>query len=561
MALLALLLTLPLGVRAQATPPDPLLAESAKLVEQLDAVAVEAAALREAIREATGEDRAVAERQLAEKRLAYLELTGQLVDNLQAQEEAGLDASGERAQIEARLGDLSGQIAGLIERDTDQLAQLRVDREQVEAEGLPAYEQRIARQAAWVDTLYRAEFRRTAWLDEAGIDAAAARAALAERLQERADQLAGRVQVAADEIAALRAHPPSDAAEAERALAILEIRRDAVAASLRDSVGMLNELGIDAAGYTQVLISATGEVTRDSLRGEVVLGLLTQWLAAARSAVAQYTAPVLFKLAAFFAIVALFWLLGRLARFLVRRAVGSGRLNVSQLLQNMLQALVGRTVVLLGVLFALSQLGLEITALLTGLGIAGFIVGFALQDTLGNFAAGMMILGYRPFDVGDTVEVGQVFGKVSHMSLVSTTILTFDNQTLIVPNGKIWGDVIKNVTNQQQRRVDMSFRVSYDDDVEQVERVLQDIVRSHEKVFEDPEPLIKVHKLDESHVEWIVRPWTGTADYWSVYWDVTREVKRRFDAEGITIPVPQREIRVQEADRAAVAQDRLRAGR
>ncbi len=269
-----------------------------------------------------------------------------------------------------------------------------------------------------------------------------------------------------------------------------------------------------------------------------------EWLDQVGAWINRYTGVIVFKVGAFLTIVGLFWVLGRLARVLVRRAIGSGRMRTSQLLQNMMQALVGRTLVVFGVLFALSQLGLEITPLLTGLGIVGFIVGFALQDTLGNFAAGMMILGYRPFDVGDTIEVGGVFGQVSDMSLVSTTILTFDNQTLIVPNGKIWGDVIKNVTNQRRRRIDMSFRVSYEDDIDHVERVLRDIVTSHEKVLEDPEPNIRVHKLEESHIEWIVRPWSRTADYWTVYWDVTREVKRRFDAEGIRIPVAQRDVRI-----------------
>jgi small conductance mechanosensitive channel len=130
------------------------------------------------------------------------------------------------------------------------------------------------------------------------------------------------------------------------------------------------------------------------------------------------------------------------------------------------------------------------------------------------------------------------------MSLVATTILTIDNQTLVIPNGKIWGDVIKNVTFENRRRVDMTFRVSYADDTDHVENVLAGILKDDARVLEDPEPLLKLHKLEENAVEFIVRPWVKTADYWDVYWDVTREVKRRFDREGITIPVAQREVRV-----------------
>jgi small conductance mechanosensitive channel len=191
---------------------------------------------------------------------------------------------------------------------------------------------------------------------------------------------------------------------------------------------------------------------------------------------------------------------------------------------------------------ALSQMGFALGPLLAGLGIAGFILGFALQEVLGNFAAGMMILVYRPFDVGDMIEAAGVYGKVDAMSMVSTSIMTIDNQVLIVPNGKIWGDVIKNVTAQKTRRVDMVFGVSYGDDIPKTEKVLADILKEHSKVLDDPEPLIRLHKLNDSSVDFVVKPWVMTDDYWDVYWDVTREVKMRFDREGISIPFPQRDV-------------------
>ena len=131
-----------------------------------------------------------------------------------------------------------------------------------------------------------------------------------------------------------------------------------------------------------------------------------------------------------------------------------------------------------------------------------------------------------------------MFGKVSAMSMVSTTILTIDNQTLVVPNGKIWGDVIKNVTHQKVRRVDMVFGIGYGDDIPHAEKVLMAILQEHPKVLDDPEPMVKLHTLNESSVDFVVRPWCETDDYWEVYWDVTREVKMRFDKEGIGIPFP-----------------------
>jgi small conductance mechanosensitive channel len=196
----------------------------------------------------------------------------------------------------------------------------------------------------------------------------------------------------------------------------------------------------------------------------------------------------------------------------------------------------------LGVLIALSQIGVEVGPVLAGLGVAGVVIGFALQNTLSNFASGMLILAYRPFDVGHVISAGGVTGKVERMTLVTTTILTFDNQQLIVPNNKIWGDVITNITVERVRRVDLTFGIGYSDDVDHAERVLREIVDNHEKVLAEPEPTIKLHELGDSSVNFIVRPWALTVDYWDVYWGITREVKRRFDAEGISIPFPQRDV-------------------
>jgi small conductance mechanosensitive channel len=268
---------------------------------------------------------------------------------------------------------------------------------------------------------------------------------------------------------------------------------------------------------------------------------------------------LIFNVILFLIILFIFRVLSRLTRRVVRKAVSNSRLKFSQLLQKMFVSIAGNTVMVVGLLVALSQMGFSMGPVLAGLGIAGFIVGFALQDTLGNFAAGAMILIYRPFDVGDMIEAAGVFGKVNAMSMVSTTILTIDNQTLIIPNGKIWGDVIKNVTGQTKRRVDMVFGVSYTDDIPHTEQVLTAIVTEHPKVLDDPAPVIKLHTLGESSVDFIVRPWVKTDDYWAVYWDVTREVKMRFDREGISIPFPQRDVHFYEESRLAGGAESLPA--
>jgi small conductance mechanosensitive channel len=234
--------------------------------------------------------------------------------------------------------------------------------------------------------------------------------------------------------------------------------------------------------------------------------------------------------------------LSRVTRRIVEQAIKN--VNLSRLLRRMIVATAANGVLIIGLLIALSQLGVSIGPLLAGLGIAGIIIGFALQDTLSNFASGMMILLYRPYDVGDLVDAGGEFGTVTDMSLVFTVILTIDNQRLVVPNNLIWRGVIRNITAEKTRRVDMTFGISYNDDVPKAEGVLRKILTSHEKVLKDPAPDVRLHALGESSVDFVVRPWVRTDDYWDVYWDVTREVKLRFDAEGISIPFPQRDVHV-----------------
>ena len=219
----------------------------------------------------------------------------------------------------------------------------------------------------------------------------------------------------------------------------------------------------------------------------------------------------------------------------------------SELLRDFLANITGQTIFIIGLVVALGRLGINTGPLLAAIGAAGFVIGFALQGTLSNFAAGVMILLYRPYDIGDVVTAGGVTGKVQAMTLVSTTLVTGDNQVIIVPNGSIWGSTITNVTGNDTRRVDMSFGIGYSDDIDQAERVLTEIVTSHPKVLAEPAPVVKLNQLADSSVNFVVRPWARTSDYWDVLFDVHREVKKRFDAEGIGIPFPQMDVHVHQA--------------
>ena len=355
-----------------------------------------------------------------------------------------------------------------------------------------------------------------------------------------------------DRVANQLAVLPDDAeVMARQRLADLKVRR--LAGNLAIASDMLDRMGLEDARYRQQLIEVTGTVTTDIFDWEVLKGLVSGWLEGIGTWLVDNLPQLIFKLLLFLLVLWIARAVSRLTRRLVAEGLKRSNFKISRLLKNMIVSIAGGLVLLLGVLFGLAQLGISVGPLLAGLGIAGFIVGFALQDTLGNFAAGMMILLFRPYDVGDIVEAGGVFGKVSHMSLVNTTILTFDNQTLVMPNSKIWGDVIKNVTAQEKRRVDMTFGIGYGDDIPKAEKVLTKIVTRHDKVLKDPAPVVRLHMLNESSVDFIVRPWVNKEDYWDVYWDITRAVKMGFDEAGISIPFPQRDIHLYRGDQEPLA--------
>ena len=218
--------------------------------------------------------------------------------------------------------------------------------------------------------------------------------------------------------------------------------------------------------------------------------------------------------------------------------------TLSKLLQGFLAMAVYWITLAIGLMVVLAALGVNITPLFALVGGASFIIAFAMQDTLGNLAAGLMIMINRPFDEGDYVTIGGKGGTVRKVSVVATTIATPDNQVIIIPNSKVWGDVITNVTASDTRRVDMVFGIGYEDSIEKAQQVLERVVFEHPKILSDPEPLIRVNELGESSVNFIVRPWVKAEDYWDVYWDLTAKVKEVFDANGLTIPFPQTEMRI-----------------
>ncbi len=378
-------------------------------------------------------------------------------------------------------------------------------------------------------------------------------AKLRERLQKRAEFSSGALREAKTTLEQIAKTPGlKEDAEAQKQMATQREYLGMIANSQRVTVGLLDKYGVDTTDYRQGIISATGEISDDILNVKVAKGLVEESTANAVGWVKTHGAGLLFRFGVFLFILFLTWLAARIARRLTGRALErhQTQFDISSLARTFLIRSAGRLIWVFGTIVAIAQLGIQLGPVLAGLGIAGFVIGFALQDTLANFASGMLILLYRPFDIGDFIEAGGVSGKVSRMNLVSTMIITPDNQMLVVPNNQIWGNVIRNVTHQTERRVDLTFGIGYADDIDKAETVLSDIVASHEKVLKEPEAVVRLHELADSSVNFVVRPWVKTDDYWDVYWDLTREVKRRFDAEGISIPFPQTDVHLYRADAA-----------
>lgn len=380
--------------------------------------------------------------------------------------------------------------------------------------------------------------------EELGLQTQQLRAQLAPELYLYAETLSGRIQFAGAAQQNVRVRLSQDPGNADIKLALneLDARHETNVLRLEAIILILDRLGLDSSEYKTVMLQHSSSLSVSFFSTAAILTVLKDSWVAVKSAVKENASDLMFRLLLFMVVLLVFRALSRITKRIVRAASDRSKLDMSALLKDILVSTSGGAVMALGVLMALSQVGISLAPMLAGLGVAGFIVGFALQDSLGNFAAGAMILIYRPFDVDDFVEVTGASGLVKKMNLVSTTIVTFDNQTLVVPNSKIWGDVIKNVTAQTERRVDMVFGIGYGDDIELAEKVLTEIVTSHDKVLKDPEPNIKLHTLADSSVNFIVRPWVKTDDYWDVYWDLTRTVKLRFDSEGISIPFPQSDV-------------------
>jgi small conductance mechanosensitive channel len=221
--------------------------------------------------------------------------------------------------------------------------------------------------------------------------------------------------------------------------------------------------------------------------------------------------------------------------------------QVDKTLVTFVSNLVNMILLMVVIIAAIGALGVQTTSFIAVLGAAGLAIGLALQGSLSNFAAGVLIVFFRPYKVGDWVEAAGISGAVEEVQILTTVLKTGDNKRVIVPNAQIMGSIITNYSANDTRRVDMVIGVSYDDDLDKVRSTLEEIVAADERVLDEPACTIAVSALADSSVNFVVRPWVATSDYWGVMFDLTEAIKKRFDKDGISFPFPQQDVHLYQA--------------
>ena len=236
------------------------------------------------------------------------------------------------------------------------------------------------------------------------------------------------------------------------------------------------------------------------------------------------------------------WVTSALRKLLKRRSVDE---TLVAFLSNVVYAVLLTAVILA----ALDSLGMPVTSLVAVVGAAGLAVGLALKDSLGNFAAGVMLVAFRPFSKGDYVEAAGISGTVTEVKIFNTILTTPDNKRIIIPNGQVAAGTITNYTAMDTRRIDMTVGVSYDDDLKQAKAILEKVCAEHPKVLKDPAPVVLLMELGASSVDFVVRPWCKTADYWTTRADILERAKADLEAAGCSIPYPQRDVHLHSAEK------------
>jgi small conductance mechanosensitive channel len=437
-----------------------------------------------------------------------------------------------------------GLVEDGIDRRSEVLDSLRSLRATTELGDLDELEEQIWVSNAQLDTALIFIVGSIEEAEEVGIDIQAQWSIVDRFLLSRVEEQTGRLQLALAERGTIRSRlddaRESDAGEEE--LAVLDQRRllteqriAGEANALEVTADLLDRRGLPTANYRQLMIQATGEVTSDVLDPTVAVGLVRDGLERLWIWIKEAGPNVLVQLAIVLGSILVARGGFRLAWFVFRRTGGR---KGSRLLIDLVSRMLMPVASFVGLVTGLTLVGVDTTALLASLGVLGVIVGLALQDTLSNLAAGFFILLHRPYDVDDTVTAAGVTGTVRTMGLASTTIITFDNRRIFVPNNKVWGEIIENKSAEVRRRVDVLVRFPHAEDPNRVIGVADRVCAEYELVLDEPAPLVYVKAIDDSLLDLEVRAWAATSDWWTVTTQLPRRLSMAMKEEGIEPPYP-----------------------
>ncbi len=437
---------------------------------------------------------------------------------------------------------------GLYDRSIDEFAArlsvLREQRSETAAADLGDLQIDIQEARGRLDTVIAGQMETLVAAEAMRLDIADKWAALDRFVITRVESRVGRLQLADVERDRFRAQlrdaeragsSESEIASVRARFQLAEQRVAGITASVLATSDLLDRRGIETAQYRRIVIGATGEVTGDILDPAVFVGLVGDAVAGAWSWIGMRGPTILARLFIIIGFIALFRIGFRIGWWAVLKF---RKISLPRLLRDMIGRMLRPVATILGLFAALWFLGVNPTTLVAGLGVAGIIVGLALQDSMSNLAAGFFILIYRPYDMEDVVSAGGVVGTVKEMGLANTTIVTFDNRRLFVPNQKIWSEIIENRSAEPVRRVETTVKISYQEDLERVFGILKGILKAHDKVLDHPEGSVFVSDLADSWIEVRIWSWAANKDWWSLSTDLPRAIRLGFQAEGIEVPYP-----------------------
>lgn len=470
---------------------------------------------------------------------------------------ARLNQLAKRLLTDPQLGD---DFKRTLENLLDKGLALSVQREKLlearaaeEREGVPKFENSAQADIArvFIDDLTRLRkdylelvVQQVAIRQAAGMETESLLQFARERISVAMEYLAGQVALDSMSLGELRVQLTDEPLDEELkdAFGLVQAKQKRNLDQLDRIIDLAERVGLEVAEQHSLLVRERGEVGIELLRSDVFAALWADQFNQLRQSFIRNGPDLLFRMLLLTVILLSFWVVARLVRRVVARIVRHRRFGLSVLVRDTLTALSGVAVLAAGAVIALATIGVSLGPIFAGIGVIGILVGLAVQDSLSNLAAGVMILINRPFDVDDHIQVAGANGLVKRMNWLATTITTFDNQILVVPNRRIWGDTIINFTASHVRRVDVKVNFAYAEDSDRVHRVLMDVLEQHPNVLDKPEPQVHMVGMEDSAIAMVAKPWVRTEHYWSTLWDLNRDIKKRFDAEGIEIPFPQRVV-------------------